>query len=325
MHVAGGLDRPAGHREHVVLDEPVHPGNADCREQRADGRRDEADRAATPARTPTGRTRVDRERLQGHHGHQEHERQTGEQDVERDLVRRLLASRPSTSAIIRSRNVSPGSEVTRTRIQSEMTRVPPVTADRSPPDSRMTGADSPVMADSSTDATPSTISPSAGYEFPRADHHHVVLPRLRRRHPVPGARRCRPVRDGFGAGSSWACPACALPRPSAIASAKLAKSTVIQKPQAICSSKPSPRARLHGIADEQRPLAGPPDFDDEHHRVLRHRPRVELPDAATAATRAAPGYPRCRASWFSPWACGSAAPEPPALASTRGARRSGRD
>ena len=34
-----------------------------------------------------------------------------------------------------------------TTIRSESTRVPPVTADRSPPDSRMTGADSPVMAD----------------------------------------------------------------------------------------------------------------------------------------------------------------------------------
>ena len=50
----------------------------------------------------------------------------------------------------------------RTLIQSDSTRVPPVTADRSPPASRMTGADSPVIADSSTDATPSTISPSPG-------------------------------------------------------------------------------------------------------------------------------------------------------------------
>ncbi len=67
---------------------------------------------------------------------------------------------------MRSRNEWPGSDVTRTLIQSEMTRVPPVTADRSPPDSRMTGADSPVIADSSTDATPSTISPSAGMNSP---------------------------------------------------------------------------------------------------------------------------------------------------------------
>ena len=67
---------------------------------------------------------------------------------------------PSTRAIIRSMNVSPGLEVILTTIRSDSTLVPPVTADRSPPDSRMTGADSPVMADSSTEATPSTTSPS---------------------------------------------------------------------------------------------------------------------------------------------------------------------
>ena len=75
-------------------------------------------------------------------------------------------SAPSTSAIIRSRNVWPGSAVMRTLIQSDSTRVPPVTAERSPPDSRMTGADSPVIADSSTDATPSMISPSPGMNSP---------------------------------------------------------------------------------------------------------------------------------------------------------------
>ena len=54
----------------------------------------------------------------------------------------------------------------RTLIQSETTVVPPVTAERSPPLSRITGADSPVMADSLTEATPSTISPSAGTMSP---------------------------------------------------------------------------------------------------------------------------------------------------------------
>ena len=52
--------------------------------------------------------------------------------------------------------------VTRTTIQSDSTRVPPVTEEKSPPASRSTGADSPVTALSFTDATPSTISPSAG-------------------------------------------------------------------------------------------------------------------------------------------------------------------
>src|SRR3979490_2758944 len=51
-------------------------------------------------------------------------------------------------------------------IQSDRTGVPRVTAGRSPPDSRMTGADSPVIADSSTDATPSMISPSDGMNSP---------------------------------------------------------------------------------------------------------------------------------------------------------------
>ena len=73
---------------------------------------------------------------------------------------------PSTRPIIRSMNVSPGLEVIRTTIRSDSTLVPPVTADRSPPDSRMTGADSPVMADSSTEATPSTTSPSPGMTWP---------------------------------------------------------------------------------------------------------------------------------------------------------------
>ena len=48
-------------------------------------------------------------------------------------------SAPSTSLIMRSRNVSPGFDVIRTLISSESTRVPPVTAERSPPDSRITG------------------------------------------------------------------------------------------------------------------------------------------------------------------------------------------
>ena len=51
-------------------------------------------------------------------------------------------------------------------MRSESTRVPPVTALRSPPDSRITGADSPVTADSSTDAMPSITVPSPGISSP---------------------------------------------------------------------------------------------------------------------------------------------------------------
>ena len=75
-------------------------------------------------------------------------------------------SAPSTSLIMRSRKVEPGAAVMRTRIQSEITWVPPVTAERSPPDSRITGADSPVIAASLTEATPSMTSPSDGMVSP---------------------------------------------------------------------------------------------------------------------------------------------------------------
>ena len=51
-------------------------------------------------------------------------------------------------------------------ILSESTFVPPVTLLLSPPASLMTGADSPVMADSSMLAIPSIISPSVGMISP---------------------------------------------------------------------------------------------------------------------------------------------------------------
>ena len=75
-------------------------------------------------------------------------------------------SAPSTRPIMRSRKLSPGFEVICTLIWSESTLVPPVTALRSPPLSRITGADSPVMADSSTEAMPSITSPSPGMISP---------------------------------------------------------------------------------------------------------------------------------------------------------------
>ena len=137
---------------------------------------------------------------------------------------------PSTSAIIRSRNVSPGLAVTSTMIQSESTCVPPVTALRSPPASRITGALSPVMAASLTEATPFDDLTVGRDEVVRLHQHHVALAQAE-----DETASNRAVR--FGRGSRLACrsrralrrdAACALPRPSAMASAKFAKSTVNQ-------------------------------------------------------------------------------------------------
>ncbi|KFB70574.1 MAG: hypothetical protein AW09_004338 [Candidatus Accumulibacter phosphatis] len=134
----------------------------------------------------------------------------------------------STMAIMRSTKVSPGLTVTRTTSQSESTRVPPVTAEKSPPDSRITGADSPVIADSSTEATPSMTSPSAGTVSPAVIR--TTLPMRRSSagtvyHSDSACGECsRFAQVSFLRPRSDA--ACALLRPSARASAKLAKSTV---------------------------------------------------------------------------------------------------
>ena len=79
---------------------------------------------------------------------------------------------------MRSRNDLPGSWVISTTIRSDSTLVPPVTAERSPPASRITGADSPVIADSSTEAIPSITVPSPGIALPRLDHDDVAADEL---------------------------------------------------------------------------------------------------------------------------------------------------
>ena len=128
---------------------------------------------------------------------------------------------PSTSAIMRSRKLSPGSCVISTTIRSESTRVPPVTALRSPPDSRITGADSPVTADSSTEAMPSITVPSPGISSPASTTTTSPLTSCEAGFSPPSRSRATvSVRIARSAA------ACALPRPSASASARLAKITV---------------------------------------------------------------------------------------------------
>ena len=82
--------------------------------------------------------------------------------------------------------------------------MPPVTAERSPPDSRITGADSPVIADSSTEPTPSIIVAVGRDDLPRLDDDDVAALQLRRRH-----------RLGRRAGArSWSCASRAARSPA---------------------------------------------------------------------------------------------------------------
>ncbi len=135
---------------------------------------------------------------------------------------------PSTMAIILSRKVSPGLTLQRITSQSERMRVPPVTEAKSPPDSRITGADSPVMALSSTDAPPSMASPSQGMISPASTS--TTSPRRRSAAGIRsvGAPYCgaRSLRAKAVLLTPFRLLAWALLRPSASASATLANSTV---------------------------------------------------------------------------------------------------
>src|SRR5262245_4589880 len=128
--------------------------------------------------------------------------------------------------MMRSRNEWPGSTPIRTTIRSDSTRVPPVTAERSPPLSRMTGADSPVTADSSTDAIPSITSPSPGITSPASTT--TTSPLRSAEAATFCSRPSTSLRAVVSCRRPRSAAACALPRPSASASAKLAKGTVNQ-------------------------------------------------------------------------------------------------
>ena len=111
--------------------------------------------------------------------------------------------------------------------------MPPVTALRSPPDSRMTGADSPVIADSSTVAMPSMTVPSPGITSPAATT--TMSPRT-------SSEAGLVVPSCMIATVSWriarSVSAWARPRPSANASAMFANTTVSHSQIEIAEREP---------------------------------------------------------------------------------------
>ena len=136
--------------------------------------------------------------------------------------------------------LSPGFCVISTTTRSDSTRVPPVTELRSPPLSRMTGALSPVIADSSTLAMPSMTSPSPGMVSPASQ-----TTRSPRRSWGAGTDSSSPVkrsrstrrRATVSVLARLSASACALPRPSATASARLANRLVSQSHATISQAK----------------------------------------------------------------------------------------
>ena len=193
----------------------------------------------------------------------------------------LRRAAPSTRAIMRSRNDWPGSWVISTMISSEVTRVPPVTALRSPPDSRMTGADSPVIADSSTVAMPSMTVPSPGISSPAGTTTTSPARQLR------GRLACEPscIVATVSLRIERSVSAWARPRPSAKASAMFAKTTVSHSQNEIVnvyqagSCRRRAACRRTAWISQVTVVITRADLDDEHHRVADLHARVELLEA----------------------------------------------
>ena len=185
---------------------------------------------------------------------------------------------------MRSRNVSPGSAVTRITIRSESTRVPPVTELRSPPASRITGADSPVIADSSTDAIPSMISPSVGITSPVSQTTRSPLRMSGRRRWHLDARRRACARPSSCASRAVPLPGRGrAPRRSPPRSSRRA-------PSARARSRSAPRSRCpRPLRDVDDQLAGDEDghdLDREHHGVPSSQRGSSLTNASISARRA---------------------------------------
>jgi hypothetical protein len=110
-------------------------------------------------------------------------------------------------------------------MRSDSTLVPPVTAERSPPDSRMTGADSPVIADSSTLAMAVDDLAVAGDDLAGDHDARVADLELGAGHLLDGSVGPADVRERVRPGPAQRV-GLGLAPPSAMASAKLANSTV---------------------------------------------------------------------------------------------------
>ena len=196
---------------------------------------------------------------------------------------------PSTIAIMRSRKVSPGSLLIRTTSQSDSTRVPPVTALRSPPASRMTGALSPVIALSSTEATPTTISPSLGMKSPaststRSPLRSSALVTRVATSPSPGrTRRCSAARSSrFATMSRRALAQRVGLRLAAPLGHRLGEvREQHREPEPERDREDEARRRLalpDQRLDEEHRGEDAADEDDEHHRVPDLVARIELPE-----------------------------------------------
>ena len=225
VHVSGSLDRAPRHGQHVVLHQPVHSRDADGREQRADRGGDQADQQRHQDDHVLARAAVDGERLQRDRGAEEDDREAGQQDVQGDLVRRLLAVRalderdhPVDEALAR-----PGRDLHDDAVAEH----PGPTGHRGAVASGLADHRGGLARDRGLVHAGDALDDVAVSGDGLTGHHDddVAQPELRGGHLLLASVREPATGTGLGARLA-SVAAWALPRPSATASARFAKTTV---------------------------------------------------------------------------------------------------
>ena len=93
IDIAGCFDGAPAHRQHIALKNAIHSGDANRAEQSADGCRNQTNEQRNQNWNGKDRARINAERFQRDADEQKDERQRGEQNRERDFVRRFLTAR----------------------------------------------------------------------------------------------------------------------------------------------------------------------------------------------------------------------------------------
>ena len=276
VDVAGGLDRAPRHREHVALHEPVHPGDADRGEQRADRGRDQRDEERDQHGLRGRRSRVDRVGPQRDDGGEEGDRQPGEQDVERDLVRRLA---PLGALDERDHPV----EERLARLLGHLDHEPVGEQPRAAGDA---GAVAAGLADHRRRLAgdrrlvdrADTLDDLAvgGDDLARLDDHDVALLELGRRDLLDGAV-ADIRRDGRGRARRAQRVRLRLAPALGDRLGEVREQHGQPQPERDHADEPElARVAARELEDEDHRRDHAAELDDEHHRVLELQPRVEL-------------------------------------------------
>ena len=264
----------------------VHAGDADGRQQAADRRRDQADQQRHDRRRRQRDRRVERERHQGHAGEQKDDGEPDEQDVQRDLVRRLLSrgALDERDHAIEERLAGIGGDAHDDAIGQHLGAAGDrrAIAARLADDRRRLAGDRRLV--DGGDALDHLAV--AGDELAGLDDDAVTLAQLRRRHrllaPVDEAARHRLL------------PHLAQRRRLRLAAPLGDRLGEVGEqdgePQPHGDRRREPDRRVSGgvmrdVAHEQGRRQQASDADHEHDRVLRQEARVQLRKLSTIAGR----------------------------------------